>query len=115
MTRVKRGVAASKRRKYVLKRTKGFTNRRRTNFRAAREALLHADSYSYAHRRTKKRDYRSLWTIRVNAAAREQGVSFSKLMGMLKKDKIVLNKKMLSELAVRNPKAFEAVVKAVAK
>jgi large subunit ribosomal protein L20 len=115
MTRVKRGVAASKRRKYVLKRTKGFTNRRRTNFRAAKEALLHADSYAYGHRRLKKRDFRSLWTIRVNAAAREQGVSFSRLMGMLKKDKITLNKKMLAELAVRNPKAFEAVVKAVAK
>lgn len=115
MTRVKRGVAASKRRKYVLKRTKGFTNRRSTNFRAAKEALLHADSYAYAHRRTKKRDYRSLWTIRINAAAREHGVSFSKLMGMLKKDKVELNKKMLAELAVRNPKAFEAVIKSAVK
>jgi large subunit ribosomal protein L20 len=115
MTRVKRGVAASKRRKYVLKRTKGFTNRRSTNFRAAKEALLHADSYAYGHRRTKKRDYRSLWTIRINAAAREHGISFSKLMGMLKKDKIELNKKMLAELAVRNPKAFEAVIQTVVK
>jgi large subunit ribosomal protein L20 len=113
MTRVKRGVAASKRRKYVLTRTKGFTNRRRTNFRAAKEALLHADSYAYAHRKTKKRDYRSLWTVRVNAAAREHGVSFSKLMGMLKASKVELNKKMLSEIAVRNPKAFEALVQAV--
>ncbi len=115
MTRVKRGVAASKRRKNVLKRTKGFTNRRRTNFVAAKEALLHADSYAYTHRRTKKRDFRSLWTIRINAAAREQGVSFSKLMGMLKKENIGLNKKMLAELATRNPKALEAVVKTVAK
>lgn len=115
MTRVKRGVAASKRRKYVLKRTKGFTNRRRTNFRAAKEALLHADSYAYGHRRTKKRDYRSLWTIRVNAAAREHGTTFSRLMGQLKKDKVSLNKKMLAELAVRNPQAFEALVKASVK
>jgi large subunit ribosomal protein L20 len=113
MTRIKRGVAASKRRKYVLKRTKGFTNRRRTNAIAAKEALLHADSYSYSHRRTRKRDFRSLWTIRVNAAAREQGVSFSQLMGMLKKSKIGLNKKMLAELAVRNPQAFEKIVAAV--
>lgn len=115
MTRVKRGVAASKRRKYVLKRTKGFTNRRSTNFRAAKEALLHADSYAYSHRKTKKRDYRSLWTIRVNAAAREHNISFSKLMGLLKKDKNELNKKMLAEIAVRIPKAFEAVIKSVVK
>ena len=114
MTRVKRGVAASKRRKYVLKRAKGFTNRRSTNFIAAREALLHADSYAYGHRKLKKRDFRSLWTIRVNAAVREHGISFSKFMGLLKKDKISLNKKMLSEIAVRNPKAMEMIVKSVA-
>lgn len=113
MTRVKRGVAASKRRKYVLQRTKGFTNRRRTNFVAAKEALLHADSYAYAHRRLKKRDFRKLWTIRINAAAREGGVSFSKLMGALKKDKVGLNKKMLAELAVRNPKAMETIMQSV--
>jgi large subunit ribosomal protein L20 len=115
MTRIKRGVAASKRRKNVLKRTKGFTNRRRTNFVAAREALLHADSYSYSHRRLKKRDFRSLWTVRINAAAHEHGTSFAKLMGALKKENVGLNKKMLAELATRNPKALEAVVKAVAK
>lgn len=115
MTRVKRGVAASKRRNNVLKRAKGFTNRRSTNFRAAKEALLHADSYAYSHRRTKKRDYRKLWTIRINAGAREHGVSFSKLMNLLKQSKVELNKKMLAELAVRNPKAFEAIMQAVAK
>jgi len=113
MTRIKRGVAAHKRRKYVLKRTKGFTNRRRTNAIAAKEALLHADSYAYAHRRLRKRDMRKLWTIRVNAASREQGISFSKLMGTLRKQKVGLNKKMLAELAVRNPKAFEAVLASV--
>lgn len=113
MTRIKRGVAAHKRRQYVIKRTKGFTNRRRTNFRAAREALLHADSYAYGHRRLRKRDFRKLWTIRINAGARENGLSFSKLMGLLRKEKIALNKKMLSELAVRNPKAFEAVISQV--
>lgn len=113
MTRVKRGVAAHKRRKYVLARTKGFTNRRRTNAIAAKEALLHADSYTYGHRRLRKRDFRKLWTIRVNAAAREQGLTFSKLMAGLHKNQVILNKKMLAELAVRNPKAFEAVVAAV--
>lgn len=110
MTRIKRGVAAHKRRKYVLKRTKGFTNRRRTNAIAAKEALLHADSYAYGHRRLRKRDFKKLWTIRINAAAREQGLSYSKLIDKLHKQNVGLNRKMLSELAVRNPKAFEAVV-----
>ena len=113
MTRVKRGVAAHKRRKYVLARTKGFTNRRRTNAIAAKEALLHADSYAYGHRRLRKRDFRKLWTIRVNAAAHEQGTNFSKLLGALRKQNIQLNKKMLAELAVRNPQAFEKVVASV--
>ncbi len=113
MTRVKRGVAAHKRRKYFLKRTKGFTNRRRTNAIAAKEALLHADSYAYGHRRLRKRDFRKLWTIRINAASREQGLSFSKLMGTMRKQNIGLNKKMLAELAVRNPQAFEALVQSV--
>lgn len=113
MTRVKRGVAAHKRHKYVLKRTKGFTNRRRTNYIAAKEALLHADSYAYAHRRLRKRDFKKLWSIRINAAAREQGLSYSRLQSLLHKQKVGLNKKMLSELAARNPKAFEALVSAV--
>ncbi len=115
MTRIKRGVAASKRRKSTLKRTKGFTNRRRTNYVAAKEALLHADSYAYGHRKLKKRDFRSLWTIRINAAVREHGLTFSRFMNMLKTENVTLNKKMLAELGVRNPKAMEAIIKAVAK
>jgi len=115
MTRIKRGVAAHKRRKYVLTRTKGFTNRRRTNAIAAKEALLHADSYAYGHRRLRKRDFRKLWTIRINAAAHEHGTNFSKLMGALRKDKIELNKKMIAELAIRNPQALDELVKQVAK
>ena len=115
MTRIKRGVAAHKRRKYVLKRTKGFTNRRRTNAIAAKEALLHADSYAYGHRKLKKRDFKKLWTIRINAAAREQGISFSKLMDKLHKEKVILNKKMLAELAARNPQAFASLVSQVSK
>lgn len=111
MTRIKRGVAAHKRRKNFLKQTKGFTNRRSTNAIAAKEALLHAGSYAYAHRRLRKRDFRKLWTIRINAAAREQGLSFSKLMDKLHQSKIGLNKKMLAELAVRNPKVIETLVK----
>lgn len=110
MTRVKRGVAAHKRRKYVLARTKGFTNRRRTNAIAAKEALLHADSYAYGHRRLRKRDFKKLWTIRINAASRGQGLTYSKLMDKLNKNKVLLNRKMLAELAVRNPKAFEQIL-----
>jgi large subunit ribosomal protein L20 len=113
MTRIKRGVAAHKRRKYVLARTKGFTNRRRSNAIAAKEALLHADSYAYGHRRLRKRDFKKLWSIRINAASREQGLTYSRLMDKLHKNKILLNRKMLAELAVRNPKAFEAVVASV--
>jgi len=113
MTRVKRGVAAHKRRKYVLKRTKGFTNRRSTNAIAAKEALLHADSYAYGHRKLRKRDFKKLWTIRINAAVREQGLTYSKLMDKMHKGKIGLNKKMLAELAVRSPKAFEKLVASV--
>jgi large subunit ribosomal protein L20 len=115
MTRVKRGVAAHKRRKYVLARTKGFTNRRRTNAIASKEALLHADSYAYSHRKLRKRDFRKLWTIRINAAAREQGTNFSKLINALHKENILINKKMLAEIAARNPKAFEAIVGHVTK
>ncbi|HYE22750.1 MAG TPA: 50S ribosomal protein L20 [Verrucomicrobiae bacterium] len=115
MTRIKRGVAAHKRRKYVLKRTKGFKNRRRTNYVAAKEALLHADHYAYSHRRLRKRDFRSLWTIRINAAARENGTTFSKLISALHKEKIMLNKKMLAELAARYPKTIETLVKEVSK
>jgi large subunit ribosomal protein L20 len=114
MTRIKRGVAASKRRKYVLKRTKGFTNRRRTNAIAAKEALLHADSYAYGHRRLRKRDFRKLWTIRINAMAHEQGTSYNKLMEKIHKNKVGINRKMLAELAVRNPQALENIFKQLA-
>src|SRR6185436_12562237 len=102
MTRVKRGVAAHKRRKNLLKRAKGFDNRRSTNFVAAREALLHADKYAYRDRRNKKRDFRALWLVRVNAALRENGTTWSKFASVLKKDGITINRKMLAELAVKH-------------
>ncbi|MBU6447530.1 50S ribosomal protein L20 [Patescibacteria group bacterium] len=113
MTRVKRGVAANKRRKNVLKRTKGFENRRSTNFVAAREALLHADKYAYRDRRNRKRDMRALWLVRLNAALRDNGTTYSKFAGALKKAKIELNRKSLSELAIASPEGFEALVKQV--
>jgi large subunit ribosomal protein L20 len=110
MTRIKRGVAAHKRRKNLLKRTKGFDNRRSTNFIAAREALLHADKYAYRDRRNKKRDFRALWLVRVNAALRDNGTTWSKFAAILKKHNIALNRKMLAELAVRQPTAFDKMV-----
>jgi large subunit ribosomal protein L20 len=111
MTRIKRGVAAHKRRKNLLKRAKGFDNRRSTNFPLAREALLHADSYAYRDRRNKKRDFRALWLIRTNAALRENGTTWSKFAGVLKKQNIQINRKMLAELAVQYPNQFDSLVK----
>ena len=113
MTRIKRGVAASKRRKNLLKRAKGFENRRSTNFVHAREALLHADKYAYRDRRNKKRDMRALWLIRLNAALRDNGTTYSKFAGALKKAKIEINRKMLAELANIAPDTFTAFVKSV--
>ncbi len=115
MTRIKRGVAAHKRRKNLLKRAKGFDNRRSTNFPLAREALLHADKYAYRDRRNKKRDFRALWLIRTNAALRENGTTWSKFAGLLKKENILINRKMLAELAVQYPTEFDKMVKSLVK
>ncbi|MDR3642558.1 MAG: 50S ribosomal protein L20 [Candidatus Doudnabacteria bacterium] len=113
MTRIKRGVAANKRRKNVLKRTKGFDNRRSTNFISARQALLKADSYAYRDRRNRKRDFRALWLIRTNAALRENGTTWSKFAGLMKKQNIAINRKMLAELAVQYPEQFDKMVKSL--
>jgi large subunit ribosomal protein L20 len=113
MTRIKRGVAAHKRRKNLLKRAKGFDNRRSTNFALAREALLHADTYAYRDRRNKKRDFRALWLIRTNAALRENGTTWSRFAGMMKKENILINRKMLAELAVKHPSEFDTLVKSL--
>ncbi len=113
MTRIKRGVAAHKRRKNVLKRAKGFDNRRSTNFVHARQALLKADTYAYRDRRNKKRDFRALWLIRANAALRENGTTWSKFAGIMKKSNIQINRKMLAELAVKHPAEFDKMVKAL--
>ncbi len=113
MTRIKRGTTANKRRKNVLKRAKGFDNRRSTNFVYARQALLKADSYAYRDRRNRKRDFRALWLIRANAALRENGATWSKFAGLMKKHGILINRKMLAELAVKHPQVFDKLVAAV--
>ena len=110
MTRIKRGVAANKRRKNLLKRAKGFDNRRSTNFVYARQALLKADTYAYRDRRNLKRDMRALWLVRLGAALRENGTTWSKFAGNLKKQGVRINRKMLSELAVQYPQVFDKLV-----
>src|SRR3989338_3533781 len=110
MTRVKRGVQKRARRKKVIKRAKGFVSHRKTNFRAANEALMHAGKHAYIGRKQRKRNFRRLWQMRINAGARDMDLSYSKLMGGLKKANVSLNRKMLSELAARFPEAFKQVV-----
>jgi large subunit ribosomal protein L20 len=114
MTRIKRGTTAHKRRKGILKRAKGFDNRRSTTLAAARQALFKADTYSYRDRRNKKRDFRALWLVRANAALRDNGTTWSRFAGILKKQNIKINRKMLAELAVREPQIFDKLVKELA-
>lgn len=115
MTRVKRGVQKRARRKKIIKRAKGFVSHRKTNFRAAFEALMHAGKHGYIGRRQKKRDFRRLWQVRIGAAAVEQDLSYSRFMAGLKKNKIALNRKMLSELAIRFPDVFKQIVETAKK
>ena len=108
--RIKRGVAANKRRKNLLKHAKGFKWRRKSHYRAAKEALLHAWTYAYRDRRKKKSDRRKLWQVKINAATRAQGVSYSKFIGGLKKANVELDRKTLAHLAQDEPRAFKAVI-----
>ena len=115
MTRVKRGVRKRARRKKIFPRAKGFVSHRKTNFRAANEALMHAGKHAYIGRKQKKRDFRALWQVRIGAGAVENGISYSQLMGGLKKAKVTLNRKMLSELAILHPDVFKQVVETAKK
>ena len=110
MTRVKRGVIALKKRRKVLSQAKGFRWKRKSKERAAREALLHAGVHAFQDRRKKKRNFRALWNIKINAGARENGVSYSKLINRLRKSSIILNRKMLAELAEHYPEIFKKVL-----
>jgi|SRR3989344_3560504 len=110
MARVKRGVAKNKRRKYLLAQTKGYRFGRKNKERVAREAIRHAGIYAFRHRRAKKREFRNLWTLRINAAARPLGFSYSKLIGSLKKNGIALDRKSLSTLAKDYPESFSRLV-----
>lgn len=114
MARVKKGVNALKRRRNVLRQVKGYRFGRSTKERMAKDAIFHAGAYAFRHRRAKKREYRQLWTIRLNAALREGGFpSYSKFIGMLKIKKIGLDRKSLSALAKDHPETFARVAKHV--
>ena len=113
MSRVKRGVIAHKKRERLLKQTKGFRWGRKSKERAAKEALLHAWSEAFRGRKQKKRDFRALWNVRIGAAIREHGFSYSKFINALKKKKVGLNRKMLAELAEHEPAAFKKIAEFV--
>ena len=110
MTRVKSGPYRRNRHQRVLKVTKGQFGSRHRLFRRANEAMLHSLWYAYRDRRLRKRDLRKLWIVRINAAARINGTSYSRLINAMKKAGISLNRKMLADLAVRDPNAFSSVV-----
>ena len=109
MARVKRGVQARRRHKKVLGRAKGYYNARRKVFRVAKQAVIKAGQYAYIGRKLKKRDYRSLWITRINAAARLNGISYSRFMNGLLKAGITLDRKILADLAVNDATGFAAL------
>jgi len=109
MTRVKRGNVARKRRKKILKLAKGFRGSHSTLFRTANQQVMKALRSSYRDRKKRKRDFRRLWITRINAAARQHGMSYSQLMGNMKKANIQLNRKMLAQMAVLDPASFSKV------
>jgi len=110
MVRVKRGKSAHKRRKYILNEAKGFRWGRKSKYKLAKEALLHAWKYSYRDRKVKKRDFRALWQAQINASCRQFGISYSKFIHNLKENKIELDRKILADLAKNHPQIFKEIV-----
>ena len=106
MARVKRGVTAGRRHKKVLGKAKGYYNARRKTYRAAKQAVIKAGQYAFAHRRAKKRDFRALWIMRINAAARLHGLSYSRMISGLHKAGVAIDRKLLADLAVNDAVAF---------
>jgi large subunit ribosomal protein L20 len=106
MSRVKRSAHARKKRRAVLARTKGYRGEAHSSYKRAKEALLKADSYAYRDRRNRKRDFRRLWITRINAAARREGMSYSEFMHGLRLAEVDLDRKVLADIAVRDPETF---------
>ena len=113
--RVKRGVPARARHNKVLKAAKGMQHNRTRSFRLAKQAVVRALQYAYRDRRNRRRDLRGLWITRINAAARENGTTYAKLIADLKAKNILLDRKTLADLAAREPEAFAAIVKTAEK
>ena len=111
MARVKRGVTSHAKHKKILKTVKGQWGRRKNTIRVARQAMEKAMQYAYRDRRTKKRDFRSLWIQRINAGVRAEGLTYSKFINGLSKSGIKLDRKILAEIAYSNPEAFKIIVK----
>ena len=109
MPRVKRGVVARARRKKVLKQAKGYHGQRSRSFRVAKQAVIKAGQYAYRDRRQKKRQFRSLWIVRINAGAREHGLTYGRFIAGLKKAEIELDRKVLADLALNEKEAFGAL------
>ncbi len=113
MPRSVNSVASRRRRKKILKAAKGYFGRRKNVYKVAKNAVEKAMLYAYRDRKNNKRNFRSLWIMRINAAARMHGMSYSQFMGKVKANKIELNRKVLADLAVKNPEAFKAIVEKV--
>lgn len=113
MTRVKRSVQKRKRKKKIIKQAKGYKWGRKSKYRAAKEALMHAWTYSYRDRRTKKRDFRRLWQIKINAICRKNDISYSRFINGLKKSNIIIDRKILAQLAEEHPKIFEKIIEEI--
>lgn len=113
MPRVKRGTTANKRRKKVLKQTKGYKWGRKNKYKQAKEALMHAWSYAYRDRRTKKRDRRKLWQIQISEACKKNDISYSKFINLLKKNKIELDRKILAQLVEKKPEIFKKIIEEI--
>ncbi len=113
MPRVKRGTIANKRRRSVLKSTKGFKWGRKSKERLAKEALLHAWTHMFQGRKEKKRNFRSLWNVKINAAIRPEGMNYSKFIAALKKKEVIIDRKILAELAENEPEVFKKIAEFV--
>lgn len=112
MTRVKRSVHAKKKRRSTLERAKGFRGEANSNYKRAKEAVMKADAYAYRDRRNRKRDFRKLWITRINAAARQEGMTYGEFIHGLKLAEIELDRKVLADIAVRDPETFKRFVAA---
>jgi large subunit ribosomal protein L20 len=115
MSRVKRGVMHAKRRRYLLAKTKSYKWGRKSKIKLARTAVLKAGVNAFSGRKQKKRDFRSLWTIRINAACRERGMSYSKFIDALKKANVSLDRKILANIALEHPAVFDKIFAEIKK